>query len=313
VRSDLAVFGSDDRIRLRIAGWEDQRFDLPDPFFRFVFSSPRERVLSEPWSTPTLPLPQGFHARHLSLEGYPDGFFTASGGIWRRVLAHAVLSRRERKLWLSLETPEPRRLEWLLGRVAAKDAVRQHLKQRYDFLLCPADVEILPDEHGRPVVQAIGGVPIVPIVSLSHAKGVAVAVVGDGSAADGVGIDIEPVGRLDATVSSLAFTPDEQALLSALNVADRDGWPLRLWCAKEAVSKALGQGLVGGPHGVVVESFDADTGSVHVHLAGQMAGQFPAENGDSIAAYTVLDRGLIVATSVHVSSHRKETKHEHTS
>jgi len=233
------------------------------------------------------------------LDAFPEDFFTAHGGIWQRVLVHLVLSRREREIWRSLRTPESRRLEWLLGRVVAKDAVRQHLKQRYGLILCPADIEILPDDDGRPVCQGVwtDQLPDVPILSLSHTSGVAMAVAGDCSAGVGVGVDIEHVGRMNEDVERLAFTPEEQELLSSVRHASDDGWPLRFWCAKEAVAKALGQGMIGGPQALVVKELDAGTGTVKVSLAGEMARRCPQSN-NTLTAHTARENDLIVATAL---------------
>lgn len=300
-RSHLEIVRPHGHVWAQFVGWEDRRFDLPRPFFRSLLS-PRDTVLSEPWPTPVAPLPRpdAFQACRLSLQALPEGLFTAHGGIWQRVLAHLVLSRRERDAWRSLRAAEPRRTEWLLGRVVAKDAVRLYLKQRYGTVLCPADIEILPDEHGRPMAHGAWSrdVSRVPILSLSHSDGVAVAVVGDRDVAAGVGVDIEHVGRMREGAEGVAFTPDEQALLASLAAFSEDSWPLRLWCAKEAVAKALGQGMVPGPHALVVKELHPGTGTVEVSLVGEMARRFPAINGRSVVAYTAREGDLIVATSV---------------
>lgn len=313
VRSILDIVRADGRVWARFVGWEDRRFDLSWTFFHFMLS-PRDVVVSQPWATPVASLPgsEGFQAYRLSLDAFPEGFFTAHSGIWRRVLAHLVLSRRERELWRSLRTPEPRRLEWLLGRVVAKDAVRQHLKQRYSLILCPADIEILPDGDGRPVAQGpwTDQVACVPMLSLSHAAGMAVAVVGNGDAGTGVGVDIEHVGRMNEDVEKLAFTPQERELLSSVRDAEKDGWPLQFWCAKEAVAKALGQGMVGGPQALVVQVLDAHSGMVQVGLAGELPRQAREADGLTLTAFTAREGDLIVATSLCRSEGRMEGHEE---
>ena len=91
---------------------------------------------------------------------------------WRR----SSLGRRERAIWHALKAPERRRLEWLLGRIAAKDAVRAVSSQRrFHLTLHPADVEILPDRVGPPGRHRRmdgAGRPRVPLVSISHVDGV---------------------------------------------------------------------------------------------------------------------------------------------
>jgi phosphopantetheine--protein transferase-like protein len=175
--------------------------------------------------------------------------------------------------------------------------VRQYLRQRYGLILCPADIEILPDDNGRPVAQGswTDQVSSAPVLSLSHTAGVAVAVAGDGGA--GVGVDIEHVGRISKDVEGLAFTSEEQELLSSVQHASKDGWLLRLWCAKEAVAKALGQGMMGGPQGLVVKGLDAHTGAVKVSLAGEMSRRCPEFN-NTLTAYTAREGDWIVATAL---------------
>jgi phosphopantetheinyl transferase/acyl carrier protein len=301
-RSDLDIVGPDGSMWATLAGWQDRRFDVPWSFFEFQLK-PRDVMLGRPWPTPVV-RSIGLDAYLLSADDFPDGFFNAYGGIWRRVLAHLVLSRRERELWRRLRTPPPRQLEWLLGRVVAKDAVRQLLKQRYDLNLCPADVEILPDEEGRPVVRGAWAaqVPHVPLLSISHSAGVAVAVVGDGEAGAGVGVDIEALGRMNADIEELAFAAEERELLSAVQGVEEDEWPLRFWCAKEAVAKALGHGMVGGPRSLVVQALDAASGVLQLGLTGEMArraGHADGGNGHPddlvMTAPTAREGHLIVA------------------
>jgi malonyl CoA-acyl carrier protein transacylase/phosphopantetheinyl transferase/acyl carrier protein len=302
MRSDLDVLTSDGRLLARFVGWWDQRFDVPRSFIHFL-QAPRDVLLGEPWPMPvaSLPVTGSYRAHRLSVDSFPKGFFTAHGGVWQRPLAHLVLSRRERELWHGLKTPEPRRLEWLLGRVVAKGALRLHLKERHGLDLSPADIEILPDAEGRPVP---GGawtrdVPQVPVLSVSHADGVAVAVVGEDDSAMGVGVDLEHARPMREGSEALTFSSAEQSLLASLGDGAQESWPLRLWCAKEAVAKALGLGLLGGPRALVVERLDSDSGNVQLRLSGEMALRLPAVDGRTLIAHTARERDLIVATSLY--------------
>jgi phosphopantetheine--protein transferase-like protein len=299
VRSDLDVVQGDGRVWARFVGWEDRRFDLPRSFFHHLLS-PRDTVLSSPWPVPVaqLPDPSAFQCCRLDVDEFPEEFFEAHGGIWRRVLAHLVLSRREREVWRNLKKPEHRRTEWLLGRVVAKDAVRLYLRDRYGMELCPADIEIMVDEHGQPRVQGPWMEQLEDglVLSLTHSGGVVVAVVGGSDVSGGVGVDVEHVGRLNEDVERVAFTPEEQELLSSVRDISENDWPLRFWCAKEAVAKALGQGMIGGPQALAVKALDVGTGSVKVSLAGEMARRCP-ESNNMLTAYTVREGDLIVATA----------------
>jgi acyl transferase domain-containing protein len=134
VRSDIDVIDAQGRVRTRVVGWEDKRFDLPDAFYRL-------RV--EPAAAGRI------------LDGVPRDFFEAHDRIWERVLAHLVLTAAERRTWLE-HARTSRRLEWLLERVAAKDAVRELLKSRDALAVAPADVEITTDGD-RLLVASIAG------------------------------------------------------------------------------------------------------------------------------------------------------------
>jgi len=298
VRSDIDVVAPDGYLRLRLVGWEDRRFELPKAFYQLRMS-PRETLLSTPWSAPVGQFPdlEAFHC--CRLDEFPEGLFEGHGMIWQRVLAHLILSQEERETWRELKGPAKHRIEWLLGRAAAKDAVRLSLRHRHGMELYPADIKIGSDEHGRPVAQGLWSEAVedMPSLSLAHSGGVAVAI----AAASGsrVGVDIQHLGRTSLDeIEGLAFTSQERELLTSTEDTVRDEWSLRLWCAKEAVAKALGRGMVGGPRGLVTQALNTHTGRVEIGLAGKMASLFPEFDGRLITAYTAREGNLIVASSL---------------
>ncbi len=294
VRAFLEVVQPDGQVWLKLKSWEDRRFELPPTFFRFVFASPRERVLSHPWTPPAAD--DQIVGRQLSLSDFPDDFFSSASRIWLRVLVFATLGARERAMWRALKLPADKQLEWLLARVVAKDAVREYLKATYDLLLCPADVEIIPDEQGKPIPRGPWEAQVahVPALSIAHAGGRMVALVHP--SAHGVGCDVEPAGAFPADGVAFAFTPDELALVATLP-ADGD-WQMRFWCAKEAVGKALGHGLAGRPKGVVVHSADSATGVVTVGLAVDTAAQINRDSTFTLRAHTSREADMIVAVAL---------------
>jgi phosphopantetheinyl transferase len=194
--------------------------------------------------------------------------------------------------------PEGRRLEWLLARVAAKDAVRRYVRDRSGLVLNPADVEIHADGNGRPFVAGAWTSEIadVPLISLAHSQGTAVAVAVSGTVAMGVGVDVEPVGRMSSAVEQLAFAPAELALLADLPDTQAEHWPLRLWCAKEAVAKAFGNGMTNGPRSLSVTSVDIAT-----ETAWLIPSAPPRTSGSRspLPAFTARDGDLIVAASLY--------------
>ena len=117
---------------------------------------------------------------------------------------------------------------WLLGRIAIKDAVRQHRWTRGAGPIFPVEIEVTNEPSGRPVID--GG----EHVSVAHKDDIAVAIVADHE----VGIDIERIEPRTEAFAAIAYTTAERALGDA-----GDEWLTRLWAAKEAAAKALGTGL----------------------------------------------------------------------
>jgi 4'-phosphopantetheinyl transferase EntD len=191
-----------------------------------------------------------------------------------------------------LKTPERRRLEWLLGRIAAKDALRDHLQRRFGLSVAPADVEILPTETGRP--RAIGVwtrmVDSVPLVSISHVDGSAVAVAGDGML--GLGVDLERHGRMKPGMENVALTPREREMLEDFHGEERQAWSLRLWCAKEASAKATGCEFGPASHAFAIERIHAEQGTVWTRYSP------PGERGVTLSASTEQDGEWVLATCI---------------
>lgn len=156
------------------------------------------------------------------------------------------LSSREQAVLAGLRLPK-RRIDWLLGRWAAKRAVGSllagtgagHVSQDPDAGAA-STVEILAAEDGRPVVRL--GPPPTPVhVSISHAGGVGFAAASSGRAA--VGCDVEVVEARSAAFVTDYLTERESA---AVRGAAGEGAALManlIWSAKESALKVLGEGL----------------------------------------------------------------------
>jgi phosphopantetheinyl transferase len=305
IRSDLDFVDASGRVALRLVGWEDARFDFPRSFVRFVLA-PRDVVLGAPWPAAAVPVPDGASLRCTRLDPLPDGVF--AGGLWPSAVARIVLTPRERDVWRALTGGDRRRRDWLMGRLAAKDAVRTFLAEHRRVALCPGDIEIVADEHGRPMVDAALGdrFGCRLHLSITHAGGTAAAAVaegegeGEGEGIVGIGIDIEPLGRRHDGLDRAAFLDEERAFLDALAADRRAEWSLRLWCAKEAVAKALGRGLAGIPSSLPVREVDEARGLVvlSVERGGELARLVPALAGRRIRALTGRDGDLMFASAV---------------
>ena len=132
---------------------------------------------------------------------------------------------------------EKRRADWMLGRWAAKAAVRAVVGTDV------GDVEIVAGLDGRPLARFAGTVPPegAVSVSISHAGGVGFAAARTG--VENLGCDVEIVAvRSDAFVADY-FTAAEREMVAASPAGDRDWLTNLVWSAKEAALKALGEGL----------------------------------------------------------------------
>jgi len=281
---------------LRVTGWEVKRIDLPERLYSFR-QSLRDVILSQ-----TVPGPEPIRDRVLCARlELPLHFFEADGGVWWEGLAHFVLGRAERDTWRSLKS-DRRRVEWLMGRTVAKDAVRHYVLARRQTTLFPADVEIASDASGRPVPAgtALRRLGLELSLSLAHTEGVAVAAVGE--PAGSVGIDVERLSRRRGAFENAAFSAGERKLLGGAG-GGREERALRLWCAKEAVGKALGRGLMGNPLNLEARTSDANLETVSVGVAGRLAREFPGLVGSSVTAFTGREGDLIVATALYEGGH----------
>ena len=289
VRSDIEVVTTDNQLVVRMIGWEDRRLDLPRRFYDFRIS-PAEVLLSDLRTLPHQALPEPDRFRCAVLGRLPEDIFEAHGAIWLMVLAYMVLNGNERQVWRSLKSAGDRRVEWLLGRIVAKDAVRALLQESSGLRLCPADIEIAPNSTGAPAVKGhwTESVETVPVVSISHAAGLTIAVAVHSSGYSAVGADVEQIGRITAEVERLVFSARERDLLATLDEAGRAEWATRMWCAKEATGKALGRGVFGSSSELQVQNLDLHTGRVKVAISSD--NDFVADLAESrrsfVTAYT---------------------------
>jgi len=142
-----------------------------------------------------------------------------------------------------------RQKQWLLGRVAAKDAVREWLAKAAgaEEMLHPAAFVIDNDARGQPAAKHLSGPGPVPKVSIAHCEDRAIAIADD----EAVGVDIERIAARDPSFLEAISTKAERGLLTDQHGGGAsdgaDEWTTRLWCAKEAAGKLLGTGVDGAP------------------------------------------------------------------
>ncbi|MFI9804132.1 beta-ketoacyl synthase N-terminal-like domain-containing protein [Streptomyces sp. NPDC052301] len=243
--AELAVGG---RVWAVLGGWQDRRFDN-DPTTRPAERFPERHTLSRA-------MPGEWTLLH---ERWPD---LAS----RELIMRNSLGRAERAEYAG--RPPRGRRQWLLGRIAVKDAVRQWLWRHGEGPVFPAELQVHNDGLGRPYVTGVHGRALPPLdVSLAHRAEAGVAIVRPHSPRPGPGIDIEEV--TDRAPATLATTlgPAELRLLHARTADGTDSeavWFTRFWAAKEAVAKAEGVGFDGRPRDFAVLEAAPDGGRLLV-------------------------------------------------
>ena len=238
VYADLELADANGRAWARLSRFENRRFATDEVTWP-VLCYPEINTISE--------LEPGGWVR--LAERWPDA---AS----RELIARRYLGALEREEY---RTHNPRgRRHWLMGRIAAKDAVRRWLWARGGGPLFPVEVTIENDGHGRPTVSVPGRFK--GCISISHSGDLAVAIAHD----EAVGIDIEVVEGRNPGLERVALSAQERALLDRIVGSGSDPEHARpeaftrFWAAKEAVSKAEGTGLAGRPTAFEVGGVDGD-------------------------------------------------------
>ena len=222
---------------------------------------------------------------------YP--LFARNENIWLNAVSRIVLGKNERRAFDLMSGTVNRRAEWLFGRIAAKEAVRRFLMRGSQARWTDADVEIWADDSGKP--HALGkwdddekhGLDL----AITHTARFVVAIV---AAHARVGVDVESVDReLSDEFANGVFTPEETALAAAST--NPHAALVRFWCAKEAVSKALGTGIRYSPKELTVESFRPETGDMEILLSGAWEENFKMLRGRPLRTSSALVHGHVVA------------------
>jgi len=126
IHSDIEVLDRAGKVYYRLENWETRRFPQP-PRLRI---DPRSSYISTPWKEPIAAVAGKRSVACCRVDGLPQEFLESSHGVWLQTLAYLVLSRSERTVWDSMQATAKERYDWLLGRCAAKDAVRMVVQER---------------------------------------------------------------------------------------------------------------------------------------------------------------------------------------
>lgn len=289
LHSDVEIFAEDGRVVLRYLGKTEEVVDFPLSLYRLA-DAPRQVRCARDITALFADVPGiEFCTVAESCVGNEKLFVHR---VWAQVLARMTLSGGERRVFDQLKLPPLQSVEWLLGRVAAKDALRM----RHGGAWCMADITIENDAVGAPRAQLPDGAPY--RISVAHKPFYAVAAAADAAQIASVGIDVEVLQPLDAGLIEDAFTTGERRVLErvAAEAGITGEQALRAgWSAKEAIGKALGTGVQGGPRSVCL--VQAAEGVVSGVLAGAMRERLPQVHG-SLDVYWRLQGDHVITLCV---------------
>ena len=279
---DITVTDGNGGVVLEVDGWEEITERVPKEFCEMVLQ-PATRFVSESLSAEFLGNP-GTDVSSAVITDVPYPVFERNEELWLKILGCVVLNAPERKEMSEMKGSVSRRTEWLFGRIAAKEAVRRYLHDYHQARWSYADVQIWPNENGKP--QAIGAwgdnLTSRIDVAIAHTSQFVVALAASNAR---VGVDVESALRnLSEEFAFGVFSPEELAL--ATKVPNAAQAIIRFWCAKEAVSKALGTGIRYPPKEMVITSYLADSGAMTVRLTGAWVDVFKNFQGRDIAVTT---------------------------
>ncbi len=297
IHSDLKVVDEAGNVIVRVSGRTDQEIPLPKSFWRYRVN-PKETAFSRHRKDLFASAPGIEHCVVTQLEDFGGAVLLEMNGVWSLNLSRYVLDRGERRRFDELTRPPASKAAWLLGRTAAKDAVRIFTGEKW----CLADFRIDSDQNGAPAVAA-DHLRNAPLVSFAHSGFSAMALAVDPERVRGAGIDIECGRELDAAVLEDAYSANERdqirAWAASSGLIENKAF-LAAWCAKEALAKALGCGLLGGPRNVVINSIESGNNSLSMSVQGNMLEHAIQKWGASIAgkefrAYVETQSGTLAA------------------
>ena len=293
--ADIQVSDGNGNLIIELKGWEELCERVPPEYHRYILR-PSERFLSQELPPSVLGNPDTPVATAVMTD-IPFKTLENNQEIWLKALAHVLLSPDECAEWQDMQGTVGRRAEWLFGRATAKEAVRRYLQRHQQSRWTSADIHIWPDHSGKP--HPVG--PWTELlretnldISIAHtAKLIVSAAVSNAR----IGIDIETVGRdLSEDFTNGVFTPDEMEL--AAHTGEGPVATLKFWCAKEAISKALGTGIRYSPRDLHITSVDTETGQLRIQLLGQWLDAFKQLKGRENPVSTAIHAGHAFASCI---------------
>lgn len=287
--ADVEIQDGEGAVWMRIKDWGDWKFRWERRLLDFR-RLPTRYLLGRPLSLPALaPNAACYMVAPPDITGFEIG-----------LLARFYLHMDEMPAFSAKGAFPPRQRDWLLGRIAAKDAVRAWLAKESgaEEMLHPAAFAIANGESGQPaVVSGIEGARV-PKLSIAHSEGYAIAI----AQAEAVGVDIELIRPREQSFLETIATAAERDLVRDFDgesAAPSGEWTTRLWCAKEAAGKLRSIGLDGSPRTYEAQAIDSDGMIRIVHR----------DSGQGIAVRTLREQAFIIAYAAAFGQTRAEKEH----
>ena len=279
---DFTLTDGNGTVVMRCLGWEEQTEHVPLDY-RGMVLQPAVNFLTSPMPPETLGAPE-VAVSSAFVTDVPYALFERHEELWLKTMSRVVLGASERRELDEMNGSAARRTEWLFGRIAAKEAVRRYLKDKYQARWSSADVQVWPDDSGKP--HALGAwadnLPVRLDIAIAHTSRFVVALA---AANARVGVDVESVSRdLSEEFTNGVFSAEELEL--AATTSGPAQTVIRFWCAKEAVSKALGTGIRYSPRELVIVAYDPDNGALKMRLEGAWCEAFKKLKGRDVPVVT---------------------------
>jgi 4'-phosphopantetheinyl transferase len=140
-----------------------------------------------------------------------------------------TINAHEKRIFNALKI-EKRRVEWLSGRMAAKEAFKQFNNKSYENTY-RKEITILNQQNRAPYILEIPEL----YISISHSSEFAVAVISQNK----IGVDIETIEQRPTALMDYFCSKNEQTILQNLRNNSSRSYILltKFWTRKEAISK----------------------------------------------------------------------------
>ncbi len=252
--ADVEISTLDGQLIAEFESISSRRIALSQTLKDFV-REPGQNLVAAPLNPPSLPaqIASEIGVAYIKNGDIPDDETVAT---W---LSDYFLTGVEQQYMGDFITRRERKREWLLGRIAAKDAMRRLYQTTFGASLPPLELNVLPAQNGAPCVQShyLQMRGISTQVSITHKDGYAIGIARfvKGNASNfGIGIDYEPYSVREEGIERLILNDDEKHFLSGVTADARNQILTRIWAAKEASAKACGTGIGGNPTKWTVQS-----------------------------------------------------------